>query len=60
MYANAPGSVGQYGWSGAASTDAWVDPREGLIGVFLTQLMPIQWDPFIFQFKELAYQAITD
>lgn len=55
-----PGSVGQYGWSGAASTDAWVDPREELIGVFLTQLMPIQWDPFIYQFKELAYQAITD
>ena len=33
------GSVGEYGWAGAAKTYYWVDPAEDLVGVFMTQYM---------------------
>ena len=35
-----PGSIGDYFWGGAASTYFWIDPREDLITIFMTQLMP--------------------
>ncbi|MBV9908374.1 MAG: beta-lactamase family protein, partial [Hyphomicrobiales bacterium] len=35
----APGSVGEFGWSGAAKTHYWVDPKEELVGLFMTQSM---------------------
>ena len=35
-----PGSIGGYSWGGAASTYFWIDPREDLITIFMTQLMP--------------------
>ena len=35
-----PGSIGDYFWGGAASTYFWIDPREELITIFMTQLMP--------------------
>jgi CubicO group peptidase (beta-lactamase class C family) len=34
------GSLGDFGWGGAASTYFWVDPVEKLIVVFMTQLLP--------------------
>lgn len=33
-----PGSVGTYGWGGAYHSTYWVDPQEGLVVVYLTQL----------------------
>jgi CubicO group peptidase (beta-lactamase class C family) len=33
------GSVGEFGWSGAASTHFIVDPKEDLIAIYATQLM---------------------
>ena len=38
--AKVPGSVGDYGWGGAASTSFWVDPVQDLAVVFMTQLLP--------------------
>ncbi len=35
--AGLPGSVGEYGWSGAAGTMFWIDPKEQLIGLFMVQ-----------------------
>jgi CubicO group peptidase (beta-lactamase class C family) len=35
-----PGSVGEYGWSGWASTAFWVDPDRDLAGLVLTQVIP--------------------
>jgi CubicO group peptidase (beta-lactamase class C family) len=32
-----PGSVGDYNWSGFGGTTFWVDPKERLIGVLMTQ-----------------------
>lgn len=54
------GSVGEYGWSGAASTYFWIDPAEEFTGVFLTQLVPSGGHPLGRMFKLLAYQAIDD
>jgi CubicO group peptidase (beta-lactamase class C family) len=56
----AAGSVGAFGWGGAASTDFWVDPKEELIGLILPQFQPILYYPFAAQFNALAYQAIVD
>ena len=38
--AKVPGSVGDFGWGGAASTYFWVDPVEDLVCVLMTQLLP--------------------
>ena len=35
-----PGSVGDYGWGGAYHSTYWVDPKEDLTVVYLTQLIP--------------------
>jgi len=34
-----PGSLGEYFWGGAASTAFWIDPKEALTVVFMTQVM---------------------
>jgi len=54
------GSVGAYGWGGAASTNFWVDPQEDLIGIFMTQLMPSGTYPVVDDFRVAVYQAIVD
>ena len=35
-----PGSVNEFGWGGAYHSAYWIDPVEGLIVVYLTQLIP--------------------
>lgn len=55
----APGSVGEFGWSGAAKTHYWVDPRAELVGVFMTQSM-MSFDLPELDLRALAYQAIVD
>jgi len=55
------GSEGEFGWSGAANTAFWVDPKEEMICLFMTQFMPaFVIYPVERQFKVLAYQAIVD
>ncbi len=54
-----PGSVGEYGWSGAAKTYYWVDPKESLIGLFLCQSMKQLELPEV-DFQILTYQALVD
>ena len=54
------GSVGEYGWAGAAGTYFWIDPAEEFIGLMMTQYMPIEPYPAQERFKILAYQAIAD
>ena len=55
----APGSVGEFGWSGAAKTYYWVDPQEQVVGVFMTQSM-LSFDLPELDLRALAYQAIED
>ncbi len=54
-----PGSVGEYGWAGAAKTYYWVDPQEDLVGVFMTQYM-VGFDLPEQDLRALTYQAIVD
>jgi CubicO group peptidase (beta-lactamase class C family) len=37
--ARVPGTTGEFFWGGAASTAFWIDPREDLAVVFMTQVM---------------------
>jgi CubicO group peptidase (beta-lactamase class C family) len=55
----APGSVGEFGWSGAAKTHYWVDPQEEIVGLFMTQSM-MSFDLPELDLRALAYQAIVD
>jgi CubicO group peptidase (beta-lactamase class C family) len=55
----APGSVGEFGWSGAAKTHYWADPKEQLVGLFMTQSM-MSFDLPELDLRALAYQAIED
>jgi CubicO group peptidase (beta-lactamase class C family) len=54
-----PGSVGEYGWLGAAKTYYWVDPQEDLIGLLMTQYM-VGFDLPEQDLRALTYQAIVD
>jgi CubicO group peptidase (beta-lactamase class C family) len=58
--AKVPGSIGDFGWGGAASTSFWVDPAEELTALFLTQLLPSSTHPLRSQLRQLVYQAIVD
>ena len=58
--AKVPGSVGDYGWGGAASTTFTVDPVEDLVYVFMTQLMPSSAHPLRSQLKQLVHQSIVN
>jgi CubicO group peptidase (beta-lactamase class C family) len=61
-----PGSVGSFGWGGAAGTHFWVDPHEQLIGILMVQLQPqvlLRATPAPFNarhFELLTYQALVD
>ncbi|MFZ9867165.1 MAG: serine hydrolase domain-containing protein [Ilumatobacteraceae bacterium] len=54
------GSVGDFGWGGAASTTFWIDRNEGIIAAFYTQLLPSSTWPLRPYFKNLVYQALVD
>jgi CubicO group peptidase (beta-lactamase class C family) len=54
-----PGSSGEFGWSGAANTYYWVDPKLEMIGIFMTQHM-VSIEPAQSDFQVLAYQALVD
>ena len=34
---SAPGTTGEYNWSGLGGTTFWVDPKEGLVAVLMTE-----------------------
>ena len=54
-----PGSEGDFSWGGMASTYFWVDPREELIVIFMTQLMPSTTYPIRRELRTLVYSAFT-
>jgi CubicO group peptidase (beta-lactamase class C family) len=54
------GSPGECGWGGMASTFYFVDPREDLAVVMMTQLIPSSRYPLRRELRVLTYQAIAD
>lgn len=55
-----PGSVGEYFWGGAASTAFWIDPKEDLAVVFMTQFLPSSTYPVRRDLRNLVYGAFID
>jgi len=52
-------SDGNYYWGGAAGTGFWIDPEEGMVGVFMTQSVP-HMTQLRSRFRLLTYQALID
>ena len=52
-----PGSVGEFGWAGAAKTYYWVDPQEEIIGILMSQSM-MQFEKPEADLQVLTYQAL--
>ena len=52
--------AGDFYWGGAASTLFWVDPKEDLSVVFMTQLLPSGTYDFRAELKSLIYSAIVE
>lgn len=53
-------SPGIYGWDGAFYTRFWVDPKEDMVGIFLSQVNNYWSEKVIDKFRVLVYQAIAD
>jgi CubicO group peptidase (beta-lactamase class C family) len=57
---NLPGSLGEFGWSGAATTRARLDPKEKLVTLVFAQHFPNNQHGLVWRFSTLVYSAITD
>ena len=56
-----PGSTGEYFWGGAASTAFWIDPKEDLTVVFMTQVMGTDARLTLRRdLRTLVYSAMTE
>jgi len=55
-----PYSIGSYFWWGAFNTTFWIDPKEQLVGILLTQLRPYNHLNIRQDLVTLTYQAIID
>jgi CubicO group peptidase (beta-lactamase class C family) len=55
-----PGSVGEFGWGGAYHSTYWIDPKEGLVVVYMTQLIPAGGIDDYGKLRALIYQALDD
>jgi CubicO group peptidase (beta-lactamase class C family) len=60
LKANISGSKGSYWWSGSGNTYFYIDPKEELIIILMTQFVPNFYYPVFKQLKEICYQSITD
>jgi CubicO group peptidase (beta-lactamase class C family) len=54
------GSAGECAWGGMASTAFWVDPKEDLAVVMMTQLVPSSTYPIRRELRVLTYQAVVE
>jgi CubicO group peptidase (beta-lactamase class C family) len=54
------GLVGEYGWSGAAGTTFWVDPKEQLVGIYMVQASAEDTRFLRNQFRSMVQAAIAD
>ena len=55
----ARGHIGEYGWSGAASTHFWISPADDLIVVALSQRQPFSLE-LQTTLKPLIYKALEE
>jgi len=57
--AETPASEGTFGWLGWGGTHSWIDPKEELIMLWMTQFR-LSTEPVKSTFEKLTYQAIVD
>jgi CubicO group peptidase (beta-lactamase class C family) len=55
-----PAPVGSYSWGGIFHTFFWVDPKDQLIGIVLTQLYPFDHLTLWQDFQAKAYEDLAD
>jgi CubicO group peptidase (beta-lactamase class C family) len=55
-----PEAVGTYSWAGFFSTYFWVDPKNELFGIILTQAQPSGAPTLSDDFRRLTYEALMD
>ena len=55
-----PGSEGEFMWAGYAGTYFWIDPKEDLVGVMMTQAPGPSRAYYRREVKQLVYQAIVE
>jgi CubicO group peptidase (beta-lactamase class C family) len=53
-----PGSVGNYYWGGALGTYFWVDPKEQIVAIMMTQA-PANRLRYRYLIQQLVYQALV-
>ena len=58
--AGVPGSAGEFMWAGYAGTYFWVDPKEQLVGIFMSQAPSPIRAYYRKLIKQLVYAAIID
>lgn len=54
------GSPGEYSWGGLASTTFFIDPKEELIAIFMTQFIPSTFYNLRRELRTLVYSAFID
>ena len=54
------GSEGEFGWGGAYHSTYWVDPKEDMVVVYFSQLIPARGLDDFNKLRALVYQAIID
>ncbi|MDC3011902.1 MAG: serine hydrolase domain-containing protein [Pseudomonadota bacterium] len=55
-----PLSIGSFNWGGMASTYFWVDPKEELLAIFMTQFIPSDAFPLRPQMQTMVYGSFLD
>ena len=58
---NELGSIGQFGWNGAATTTVIIDPQERLVALGVRSAHAVHTETDLFwNFKTLVYQALVE
>jgi len=60
VQSNIIGSEGSYWWSGSGNTYFYIDPKEELVLILMSQFVPNYYYPVFNQLRVLSYQAIID
>ena len=55
-----PGSTGEFTWGGYGGTFFWVDPKEEIVAVYMSQAPGPSRQYYRRLFKALVYQAVSD
>ena len=55
-----PGSMGDFGWGGAYHSTYWVSPKDRLVVVFFTQLLPATGSDIHGKLRTMIYQAMLE